>query len=109
MLGSSLSELARSVVCAGFSGTGAHDAPLDELRRLRPGAILLFARNVVDAAQLRALVSDLREALGDPLVAVDQEGGRVARIRDGVTELPALMALGATRDAALGRRAGARL
>jgi len=52
------------------------------LRRHRPLGAILFARNVADAAQLRALTSEIREVLGAAApILVDQEGGRVARLR----------------------------
>lgn len=94
--------LARGVVALGFPGAEVATAPLDALRRFAPGGVLLFGRNVGAPDALRALVAALRE-LGDPppLVAIDQEGGRVARIRDGVAALPSAMALGATGDARL--------
>ncbi|HWA02852.1 MAG TPA: beta-N-acetylhexosaminidase [Rhizomicrobium sp.] len=49
----------------------------------RPWGFILFARNVVDRPQLRELVASLREAAGDAAapVLIDQEGGRVARLR----------------------------
>lgn len=47
-----------------------------------PFGFILFARNVEDPEQLRRLTSDLREAVGrDAPVLVDQEGGRVQRLR----------------------------
>ncbi|MBX9748033.1 MAG: beta-N-acetylhexosaminidase [Roseococcus sp.] len=52
------------------------------LRRHKPLGAILFARNVADPAQLRALTGEIREALGtDAPILVDQEGGRVARLR----------------------------
>ena len=104
-----LAELAREVVCVGFDGTDSRDVPLEMLRELGAKTTILFARNVVDRDQLARLVADLHAALDEPLVTVDQEGGQVARIRDGVAELPAMMALGATRDETLARRAGRKL
>jgi beta-N-acetylhexosaminidase len=52
-------------------------------RDVRPWSFILFARNVVDAGQTRALIEALREAADDEaaLVFVDQEGGRVQRLR----------------------------
>ena len=48
-----------------------------------PLGFILFARNCVDPAQVRALVADLRETAGrdDAPVLIDQEGGRVARLQ----------------------------
>jgi beta-N-acetylhexosaminidase len=47
-----------------------------------PAGIILFGRNVVDPAQLAALIADLRAVLpAEAVIMVDQEGGRVARLR----------------------------
>jgi beta-N-acetylhexosaminidase len=55
-----------------------------------PVGFILFARNVVSPDQVRALVADVRDAApgGCPLVLVDQEGGRVARLRPPHWRLP---------------------
>ena len=102
--------LARGVIAVGLHGTDPESAPLDALREFAPGAIILFARNVGTPDALRALAGSLR-LLTDPapLIAIDQEGGRVARIHDGVAALPPAMAVGATGDAALAERLGALL
>ena len=44
------------------------------------GGVILFAHNIDDEAQLASFVSEIRALPGDPLLAVDEEGGRVARI-----------------------------
>lgn len=105
-----LAALARSVFAVGFGGATAAAAPLAALRDFGPGAVVLFARNVGTEGQLRALIAELR-ALADPppLIAVDQEGGRVARIGPPVARWPAMMAFGALDDAGLCERAGMRL
>ncbi len=83
------------------------DAPLAELRAFAPGAVILFARNTGPADALRALVAELRALTPlPPLIAVDQEGGRVARIGDAVAQLPAAMAAGAAGDVAACERLG---
>ena len=51
--------------------------------RAEPAGYILFGRNIADKAQLRALTDDLRALHGrdDLLIMIDQEGGRVARMR----------------------------
>lgn len=52
------------------------------LRARRPVGAILFARNVADPAQLRALTAEIRDILGaEAPILVDQEGGRVARLK----------------------------
>ncbi|MBV9440585.1 MAG: beta-N-acetylhexosaminidase [Candidatus Eremiobacteraeota bacterium] len=107
MTSAGTAALARSVIAAGFEGATPEEAPLDALRAFAPGGVILFARNVGAPAQLRALTGALRAlASPPPLVAIDQEGGRVARIRDGVAPLPSAMAVGAAGDTALAERLG---
>lgn len=92
-------DLARSIIAVGFEGNTAGYAPLEELRAFAPGGVILFGRNVGPPDALKALVAELRgiETLA-PLIAVDQEGGRVARLGAPIAQLPSAMAVGATRD-----------
>ena len=102
-----LAALARGVIGVGFTGATAQTAPLGALRDFAPGALILFARNVGAPKELRELIAALRDvATPSPLIAVDQEGGRVERIREGVAALPPAMAVGATGDVALAERLG---
>ena len=99
----SINELARGVILAGFEGETL-DPALPEF-----GGYVLFARNVASLAQVRALTDALRtrrSGSASPIVAIDQEGGRVARQRYDVEPMPSMMALGAAADLELAGRAG---
>jgi beta-N-acetylhexosaminidase len=51
-------------------------------RKVKPGAFILFGRNIESAPQLRKLIDDLRDLSEiEPIITVDQEGGRVSRLR----------------------------
>lgn len=67
----------------GMSGPVLTASERDFFRDCDPAGYILFGRNCVDPAQLRALTDDLRSIHGRDrlLVSIDQEGGRVARLR----------------------------
>jgi beta-N-acetylhexosaminidase len=71
----------------------------DRLTHPLAGGVILFARNYESPRQLH-LLTDSIGALRDPplLIAVDHEGGRVQRFRDGFSDLPPMRALGQRWD-----------
>jgi beta-N-acetylhexosaminidase len=73
----------RTALIVGVAGTQLSRDEAQFLKDARPVGFILFARNLKDHAQIRALISDVRTAVGadDLLVLIDQEGGRVQRLR----------------------------
>ncbi len=67
----------------GLAGHVLHPEEAAFLCRSGPCGLILFARNIASAEQIRRLVDDARQAIGrdDVLVLIDQEGGRVQRLR----------------------------
>jgi beta-N-acetylhexosaminidase len=96
-------------VILGVSGPRLTGEEAALFRRLPPAGVILFGRNVVDPVQLAGLLQDLRAVLAPEAVTmVDQEGGRVARLRPPHWRAhPACGAIAvlAARDPAAGLRA----
>lgn len=67
----------------GLSGETLTDEERRFVRDARPAGLILFARNCRAAEQIRTLVADFKDATGDDrmLVLIDQEGGRVQRLK----------------------------
>lgn len=79
------------------------------LRQRPPLGLILFSRNIIDAAQLSDLVESIRQVVPAALLMVDQEGGRVARLRPpGWQAHPPAAQIGALyrRDRQAGLQAG---
>ncbi len=80
---------------AGFEGTKLSKELEEKLRELNPAGIILYDTNIESKEQVKELISSLKNLLGNNLiVTVDQEGGKVERLRKINTSLPSLQALG---------------
>ena len=93
--------MTRTALITGLSGTSTTPAERAFLTRARPWGVILFARNVVDPAQVRALVDEVRGTVGDAdmPVFIDQEGGRVQRLKPPIwSQYPAHAAIGAIHE-----------
>jgi beta-N-acetylhexosaminidase len=105
----SLREIRRHVGQLAIVGFAGHEIP-DDVRRLARefdlGGVIFFARNVDGPEQVAELSRESRSLAQDlPLwVSVDQEGGRVARLKHPFTEWPPMMTLGRANDERLAER-----
>src|SRR3977135_64588 len=103
MKGDSLGQL----ILTGVPGKELDANTAQLFRRVQPGAFILFGRNIESAPQLRKLIDDLR-ALSEiePIITIDQEGGRVSRLRLIGNEPPNAQQLREKNDIDLIRRHG---
>jgi len=100
----SLSERKRRAgqrLILGFAGPEIDEEFRALVREVRPAGFILFSRNVLDPVQVRELNRELAGLVetGRPtLLTVDQEGGRVQRVRDPATCWPPMRVVGARGD-----------
>ncbi len=118
----SLERKIGQMLLLGFRGTGLseEDAIVRDIRELHPGGVILFdydvalgspIRNIQSPEQVRALTSALQRFSETPLlIAVDQEGGQVARLKEahGFPPTRSARELGAIDDPAATRREACR-
>ena len=70
------------LLMTGVPGPVLDAATAARFRRVQPGAFIIFGRNIQSAAQLRKLLDDLRDVSDEePIITIDQEGGRVSRLK----------------------------
>jgi beta-N-acetylhexosaminidase len=77
-----------------INGTSLSQSDISLLESPHVGGLILFTRNYESLSQLEKLVQSIRHHAPDILIAVDQEGGRVQRFRQGFTTLPPMAELG---------------
>src|SRR5262245_11270512 len=94
------------LLIAGFDGEQIPVELRSLAREFGLGGIILFARNVSDPEQVAELAFEAAQLSTDPpaWVSIDQEGGRVARLKSPFTEWPPMVTLGRSGDAALAER-----
>ncbi|NLT46661.1 MAG: glycoside hydrolase family 3 protein, partial [Thermotogaceae bacterium] len=94
-----LDEAVGRLFLIGIPGPEIDSETEKTLREVKPGAVILFSKNIVDSAQIRNLVNEIERVLGfKPAIATDQEGGIVSRLREGFSVSPGAMAIAATGD-----------
>ncbi len=101
------SKLLGQLLLLGVPGTTLDADTAERFRRVQPGGYILFARNIESPAQVRRLIDDLRTVSEiEPIITVDQEGGRVSRLRTLGHEPPSALELRMSGDTRLIRRHG---
>ena len=99
-------SLGQLILC-GVPGKELDAASAEMFRKVQPGGFILFGRNIESAAQLRKLIDDLRDlSTVEPIITIDQEGGRVSRLRLIGSEPPNAQQLRDKDDVDLIRRHG---
>src|ERR1051326_6493538 len=99
-------SLGQLILC-GVPGKELDAASAEMFRKVKPGGFILFGRNIESATQLRKLIDDLRDLSEiEPIITIDQEGGRVSRLRLIGEEPPNAQQLRDKNDIDLIRRHG---
>ena len=95
------------LILTGVPGKELDSKTVKLFRRIQPGGFILFGRNIKSPAQLRKLIDDLRGLSEiEPIITIDQEGGRVSRLRLIGNEPPNAQQLRDKDDVDLIRRHG---
>src|SRR5438093_2067025 len=95
------------LILTGVPGTRLDARSGKLFRRIQPGGFILFGRNIESASHLRGLIDDLRSLSEvEPIITIDQEGGRVSRLRLIGNEPPSAQQLRDKGDIDLIRRHG---
>ena len=91
----------------GFDGTGMSAHLRSMLGTLHPSGVILFKRNIAEAAQTHALLREAQKTVATPMFrCVDMEGGTVDRFRDVIAPIPSVADVAATRSMRLFHKQG---
>jgi beta-N-acetylhexosaminidase len=107
----SLEQKIGQMLMLGFAGTKAEQSAFGLIDKFNAGAFIVFSHNVDNAEQMVTLSRDIQahslKMAGMPsFIAIDQEGGKVLRLKNFATVLPGNMNIGATKSTILSFLAG---
>lgn len=101
-----LAEQIAKMFCVGFHG----QAPSEDLKGLVEMGVrnvIVFGRNIERPEQVFELTAAVKGLSSEPvMICIDQEGGRVRRLQEGFTKIPAMRLVGHTKDPMLARHVG---
>lgn len=93
-----IEEKVGQMLCFAFHGTEYNEQLEKQIKDLHVGGVIHFARNITSNEQVKKLNSDIQENCKIPLfIGVDQEGGMVLRVTEGITPFPGAMSFAASR------------
>jgi beta-N-acetylhexosaminidase len=99
-----LEAAAGRTLMVGFHGLRPDRYSAEKIRRLRPGGAILFSRNLDSPSQTMELLRFIRTLLPEPpLLALDQEGGRVSRLESFIGPTPSAAALAEAGETAVSK------
>lgn len=109
--GMTVKQKVGQLFCVSFTGTELSESVRDFFEEYSVGNVILFSKNISDAAQTadlcREIQSEIRKNTGaDAFIGTDQEGGTVVRITDGAVYYPGAMATAAAGSADYARQVG---
>jgi beta-N-acetylhexosaminidase len=89
-------------IVMGVPGEALDEETASIIKAVQPAGFILFARNIKTPEQLRKLTDSLRAAVKhEPIITIDQEGGRVSRLKEFMSEPPSARQLAMHRDKSL--------
>jgi len=96
-------EKAGQVIHIALPGKDIDEISSSEIKKIKPGGVILFGTNLGNAEEIRNFTDSLQDEAKKnkilPLfISTDQEGGRVVRVKKGVTDFPGAMAIGQTNN-----------
>lgn len=106
-----LDEKIGQMLMVSYRSTEADDNLISVLNDVKPGGFIMFSENFESYTQVQKFLNDINATSDIPMfISVDQEGGRVQRLKNltdrEVTIVPAMSELGATNDEALSYEVG---
>jgi beta-N-acetylhexosaminidase len=108
MVSLSLEHRIGQLLFVGIPGPTIDDDTRRLLQTIQPGGIILFARNIEQPQQVAELTNEIRRLLKvPPLISIDQEGGRVDRLKKICTPMPSAHLLRIMDDARMSHDHGA--
>ncbi|HKM29610.1 MAG TPA: glycoside hydrolase family 3 protein [Bacilli bacterium] len=93
-----IAEKVGQMLCFAFNGTEYNDQLEAQIKKLKIGGVIYFAKNITSPVQAAKLNARLQKETEIPLfTCIDQEGGSVLRVMDKITPFPGAMGLAATK------------